>query len=236
MADEQSICLSLSFSISETKHVIKGLTTHVTVTLEVLINKSIKNILLLPRSMFLTRINRSFCYFKQGCINFLIFWDPMPVKIFSASNGISCKVTEGFPWLFLTFLMTCRNNPVPLIKSNYLWNAELNVYSIILFSSILFSTLWLSNSLKLFIFFEIVKLLQFYPAFFLPASKSFCDHWSCGPPYYAALTLSFNINGRVEPKLNFNPGLALTKLWTTGHWRINSHASIRQIYYKEDNT
>ena len=104
MADEQSLCLCLSFSISETKHVIKGLTTHVTVTLEVLINKSIKNILLLPRSLFLTRINSSFCYFKQGCIKFLIFWDPMPVKIFSASNGISCKVTEGIPLIISDFL------------------------------------------------------------------------------------------------------------------------------------
>ena len=37
--DEKCLCLSLSFSISETKHVIKKLTTHVTVTLEVLINK-----------------------------------------------------------------------------------------------------------------------------------------------------------------------------------------------------
>ena len=36
MADEWCLCLSLS------KHVIKKLTTHVTVTLEVLINKSIK--------------------------------------------------------------------------------------------------------------------------------------------------------------------------------------------------
>ena len=42
MVDEYCLCLSLPFSISETKHVIKKLTTHVSVTLEVLINKSIK--------------------------------------------------------------------------------------------------------------------------------------------------------------------------------------------------
>ena len=47
MADEiqdGSLCLSLSFSISETKHVIKKLTAHVMVTLEIRINKPIKNI------------------------------------------------------------------------------------------------------------------------------------------------------------------------------------------------
>ena len=51
MADEQYLCLSLSFSISETKHVIKKLTTCVTVSLEGLI----KNILLFPFKLAVTQ-------------------------------------------------------------------------------------------------------------------------------------------------------------------------------------
>ena len=67
----------------------------------------------------------------------------MPVKIFSASNGIPCKkVIEGLP-LF-----------------------ELNVYSITLFSSILFFRSLTIKLIKTFYFFVIVSLLQFYPLFF----------------------------------------------------------------------
>ena len=50
MADKWCHCLSLSFSIAETKRVMKKLTTHVTVTFDVLINKP-KNILLFPFKM-----------------------------------------------------------------------------------------------------------------------------------------------------------------------------------------
>ena len=42
------------FSNSETNHIIKKLTTHVTVTLEDLINKTIKYILLLPFNISLS--------------------------------------------------------------------------------------------------------------------------------------------------------------------------------------
>ena len=48
MADVKCFCLSLCFNVSESKHVMKKLTTYVTVALKVFIDKAVRNILLFP--------------------------------------------------------------------------------------------------------------------------------------------------------------------------------------------
>ena len=87
----------------------------------------------------------------------------MHVKIFSASNGVPCKkVIEGLP-LF-----------------------ELNVFSIILLSSILFFHSLTIKLIKTFIFLRLLTSYSFIPYFFLPTSKFFWDLWSailCSPAW-----------------------------------------------------
>ena len=79
---------SLSFSILETKHVIKKSTTHVTVTLEVLINKSIKNILLFHVFENLENHSRLLGTTFQGFHSILIGY----------------KVLRGRTWIYACYL------------------------------------------------------------------------------------------------------------------------------------